>query len=86
MAASYYGVHMDMKGYTGGCVALGRGALMSNLGKQKLNTKSAAFSVSRPRIIIHTVIVNSSNYNSFVHTVVCLDRVSLSWIEKLCMR
>ena len=36
-----YGVHMDMKGHTGGCVTLGRGALMSKSGKQKLNTKSS---------------------------------------------
>lgn len=30
-----------MKGHTGGCVTLGRGALMSKSGKQKLNTKSS---------------------------------------------
>ena len=36
-----YGVHPDMRSHTGGCITLGRGALMSMATKQKLNTTSS---------------------------------------------
>jgi len=36
-----YAVHPNMRGHTGGCLALGRGMLHSRSSKQKLNTKSS---------------------------------------------
>ena len=36
-----YGVHVDMRGQTGGSISMGRGTLMNKSMKQKLNTKSS---------------------------------------------
>ena len=36
-----YGVHLDMKGHTGGLISLGRGIVHHKSSKQKLNTKSS---------------------------------------------
>ena len=47
-----YGVYDDMKGYTGGCVTFGQGAVMSKSTKQTLNTKSST----------ETEIVGNSDY------------------------
>ena len=37
---TYYAIHMDMKGHTGGLVSLGRGIIYNKSSKQKINTKS----------------------------------------------
>ena len=34
-------MHVDMRGQTGGVVSMGRGTLINNSIKQKLNTKSS---------------------------------------------
>ena len=36
-----YGVHVDMRGQTGGAISMGRGTLMNKSMKKKLNTKSS---------------------------------------------
>ena len=36
-----YAVHRDMRGHTGGVISLGRGAVIHNCSKQKINTKSS---------------------------------------------
>ena len=36
-----YGVHIDCKSHTGGCVSFGRGVLLTKCQKQKLNVKSS---------------------------------------------
>ena len=36
-----YGVHVDIRGQTGGMISMGRGTLINKSMKQKLNTKSS---------------------------------------------
>ena len=36
-----YAIHRDMKGHTGGVISMGKGAVIHNCSKQKLNTKSS---------------------------------------------
>ena len=36
-----YAVHRDMRGHTGGVISMGKGTVMHNCTKQKINTKSS---------------------------------------------
>ena len=53
-----YAVHRDMRGHTGGVISLGRGAVIHNCSKQKINTKSSTKSevVGASDFLLYTIL------------------------------